>query len=708
MCDGFGTEYLPKCCQTCGYVPHQQSADGKLFGRRVQGPLFLFGSLSADDGRGYDAASLFDVRYDCSVKCDAGVGFSIPIVTNSGIAIPYAATPMLCVWDRSNQIRGFFHRNARQLPNCYKPFRDMLKQWNLYKLKSCLKPIDSLFDQDIEVWLAATHYKGTRKDQLRKAYERIKELYNLSRADFISSSFGKKECSDSGSWDSVSTLYKILRIIQNLSDEFKTMFGPIIKECEKQVFKLKCFIKRIPVNGRAQYLRELFRLCGHFLCSDYESFENMFDAIFMECIEIPFFDYMLQHMLLYPLLMLYIELASMGNNELKFETITAFLRSLRLSGIMWTSLINSWCNFVIQTLVSYLCKVISEHTIEGDDNIKGNDAFTKPVAAAVYQMLGCSVKIICTDSFERESFCGLVFANEDMRNIPDVVYTLQKLGWLPARYRPGNRSENTRMVILKSMALSCLYQNAGAPVVQAAACAIIRCLPGVEIDPDLVPWNWYTQRVQQEIQRYGAVRSRVGEASYRIVEECQGILVEDQKLIERWFDSWRCLQPMDHWFFERYSSSICRDYIRHYASDFWYIKSNLALPAFKPSKGRKRLRLYETVVTVLNLAQKYQARATNNFRLVGDSLVFSARRPIHYSYLDIYLGDVSSIDSDFALTQIQSNNGHDTGKSRDLFPHGDSGGISDVFGIQACAYDSRFYDGLLSGGVSPPQDAPVC
>jgi len=626
---------------------------GKRLGGRVSAPLYTFGYVSSDSYNEFSSNANHDVRGDTAFRTEGGMGESIPLYVNNGGASPYGANPAPCPYDNGNLIHGFRHRNARELAGAQGPFREILSEWNRYQLSKCLFPLDPVLEEDVEQWLARTHYKGTRKKQLRVAYGRIKSVFGFNREHFISKTFGKKERLDQGIFDEFGfepskgrgkTLYKILRLIQNLSDEFKVIFGPLTKMCEDQVFSLSVFIKRIAVHLRAQYLNELFRNCSGFLCSDFESFENMFNAIFMSCIEIPFFDYMFQRLLLYPILLLYVELACMGNNELSIdfgsERITCILRALRLSGIMWTSLINSWANFVLQTLVSYLSQVRQRNTIEGDDNESGAlQVFSQPVTELVYMLLGCTAKIIKTPTYNTESFCGLIFHPDDLRNIPDIMYTVQNMGWCPARYRPGNRSRNALMVVTKSQALSCLYSNAGAPIVQSMASAFCRVLAGIEVDWELVPYNWWTQFLYDQIQKYGAVRKEVGWASRVLVETTQGILISDQLELERWFDSWTTLQPMDHWIIDKYTSGISRDYLARHGTDVFYRRLNRALPSFTISPGVKRLREYETMVVMDIISQKFLARCENNFRteLVDGRRCSTFRaRPKHsFCYRDI-------------------------------------------------------------------------
>jgi hypothetical protein len=79
--------------------------------------------------------------------------------------------------------------------------------------------------------------------------------------------------------------FKHARGINSRTDEFKVRVGPIFKLIEKEVFKLPCFIKKVPLDRRAEYILDMMGETGPFLVSDYTAFESLFTRDIMSRVE---------------------------------------------------------------------------------------------------------------------------------------------------------------------------------------------------------------------------------------------------------------------------------------------------------------------------------------------------------------------------------------------------------------------------------------
>jgi len=332
-----------------------------------------------------------------------------------------------------------------------------------------------LRDEDIqstEEWVETRKRPGNWKRKL---------LRELDRVNGDVSKFTKEELCEIKMHikDESYPEFKYPRGIFARQDPNKLLFGPLVTAMEKRIYDDPFFIKYIPVKDRADHIITLLDEYQYIVCSDFSSFEGSFKRSFMNEVERRIFKHMIAD--LSPnLRFMYNEAINAMYDSPRHVTtgLGFFLRFVgkRLSGEMWTSLMNGVSNKVLWTYFTSKRGGTLIGCVEGDDGIFGYNSIEHIPTTADFRKLGFDCKIEHYSDCRNASFCGIVFDSVSKTNICDPRQFLADIAWLPYRYA-GFRSSKKRSLV-RARALSYKHQYPGCPIIEHACRALMRLTSG--------------------------------------------------------------------------------------------------------------------------------------------------------------------------------------------------------------------------------------
>ena len=368
--------------------------------------------------------------------------------------------------------------------------------------------------------------------------------------------------------------WKHARGINSRSDEFKCAVGPIFKLIEKAVFKLKWFVKNVPVADRGKFILErLFCPGSKASATDYTAFESLFtsDASemglpgLMEKVEFVLYEYMTQFLPDHLEFMRAVHEALGGINFCEFKHFIVMIVATRMSGDMCTSLGNGFTNCICFFFVCILKHLRSQPGVPGtcgvpgfadmdslakhmvsciesigvDGIFEGDDGIARPSnpipTPGDFAEIGLNIKLETHDEVSEASFCGQVFDFEDVVVVTDVREVLASTGWAPKRYA---LSKNSKLkTLLRCKALSLAHQYPGCPVLDAYSKYLLRVTRSHDVRHMIN--NWRNTYEKEQMLGYLGADIPLVEVPYRtrlLVERLYGISVEHQLRLERWFD----------------------------------------------------------------------------------------------------------------------------------------------------------------------------
>lgn len=494
---------------------------------------------------------------------DVDMAVRPPIMVSLGCHVEGAACPHPDPQDPNTMLAGVAKRFATKTPEPDREMLGRLKRFVQKFVEDNLVPLEPGVDTTVETWLEHTSYPRWRKDELLKkwlALDNIRATDKRGRyKHFKCKSFMKDETYPS---------YKHARGINSRSDEFKCQVGPIFRLIEKRVFKLKWFIKNIPVAERPKALIKLWRDGGKYAATDYTAFESLFTREVMESCEFVLYDYMTQFI---PGGRDFADLVREvlgGDNVCEYKNFTVFLEATRMSGEMCTSLGNGFSNLMFMLFLAEEagCTEV-DGFVEGDDGIftmKGTFPTTEDFAR-----LGLIIKMEIHDALEHASFCGLVFDLEDQRNVTNPLEVLASLGWTTMQY--ANANSNKKKQLLKCKALSLAHQYPGCPIIGELAQYVLRCTATTKINHIAENWRNTYEREQlltaiADMPKYmkGVPFTIPGIRTRFLVEHLYGVSVEHQLYIEAWLRSQRSIVPIDYCLVQWHMPEVWKDYYCKY------------------------------------------------------------------------------------------------------------------------------------------------
>lgn len=274
--------------------------------------------------------------------------------------------------------------------------------------------------------------------------------------------------------------FKHMRSINSRTDEFKCFSGPWIHAIEHEVYKMKNFIKKIPIPDRPGLISGLWKTGAQTIGTDYVGFEALMVPRVMEAIECTVYRYMMQA---YPDDCELICAALMGENNGVFRNGTKFtVHGRRMSGDMCTSLGNGLTNLVV--FMTLMGERSWDGFVEGDDGIfcvYDNDPLPTP---ADFEKLGFMIKEELPEHPSEASFCGIVSSGN--QNIKDPAIVLQKYGWMDGFFNAGPR---VRDQLKRGKALMLAYELPHCPIVRALADRGLRQTQGAAARFSLDPYH---------------------------------------------------------------------------------------------------------------------------------------------------------------------------------------------------------------------------
>lgn len=462
--------------------------------------------------------------------------------------------------------KRFLTHTGTPNPEVLLDFKEFVRQWTLKNLI----PLAPETDMSFETWIEAVDYPAWRKDELKKKFYGMTDPNDPNY--FIVKSFMKDETYPS---------YKHARGINARSDEFKCIVGPVFKAIEKVLFKLDHFIKKIPVDERPEYLKNMIGREGSvYFGTDFTAFEAHFTLEMMEACEFQLYDFMLSKTPQHDGFMDLIRKVLGGTNVCKYKYFTAYCEATRMSGEMNTSLGNGFSNlmFMLFMLTRCGCKEI-RIAIEGDDGGGSCDSSGGRLPTKEdFAELGLNVKLDYYNNIEEMSFCGIVFAKEDGRNITNPVVAMLDFGWTTSNYK--GCSQRKYKELLKAKSLSLAFQYPGCPILSALARYGLRCTKGVRLGRYLnsgktgnYEREWMLQilaelnKNKKENKQHKVLTTPVGMASRLLVERLYGITAEAQMKIEQYLDDLDEIQPLFIPNLDLYAHPDSIDYWNLYSSD---------------------------------------------------------------------------------------------------------------------------------------------
>lgn len=440
-------------------------------------------------------------------------------------------------------------------------FEEYVDRW----LTKNLVPLAPDADTSVERWLKHSGYPEWRKVDLRLKWAKVACIWGDQRYMKVKS-FMKDE-------GYAASEYKHARGINSRTDEYKCAVGPIFKLIETEVFKHPAFIKKIPVDQRAQYIMDrIYREGGTYIATDYTSFEALFTKRLMAACEFRLYRYMTQYLPEAAEFDRHLEEVLAGTNHCSFKFFSLWVEATRMSGEMCTSLGNGFSNLM---LLNFACEEAGGQCyecVEGDDGIARCEGGTP--TASFFKRLGMRIKLENHVELSRASFCGLVFDIDEKKNVTDPRKVLASFGWTDQRYAKAKDSKLKQLLRCKSLSLA--FQYPGCPVISALARYGLRVTHGVTVGQRILRQMRFYEReflyfmlgVDDDPKHglkgdYGAPDLPVGPKTRILVEELYGITIAQQLEIEKMLDAKQDLTPIDCGVLE--FERIWYDYFESYA-----------------------------------------------------------------------------------------------------------------------------------------------
>jgi len=499
-----------------------------------------------------------------------------PVRVSLGCEVDGFSNPQPDKGDPRTTLGGVQARVAKQTPKIdlvvLDRFREFVRLW----LINNLSPLDSSEDVSFETWLAGTSYTISRKNQLRRVFNEtiavgIHPLY-YEEDSRRCKCFVKDESYPS---------YKHARGIFSRGDPFKIIVGPIFKRIENVLFKLKYFVKKIPVHERPAYLHARF---GHvfgvvdfddanmdrIFTTDYTSFEASFVRELFEAGEFQLYEYMTSCLPEGVDFMALLRQNLTGMNKLVFKDLMVELDSCRMSGEMNTSLGNGFTNLMV-----FLFQM-KENNIDNFDCIfEGDDGLTTycgpKLTVQSYADLGFIIKMNYLTSANIASFCGQIFDYETHTVITDPIKTLLNLAWVHTTYMTASVKVHEELLRARAMSLLALYP--GCPIIQSVAECYMRLTSGRKYRFSRES-AWYVSN-RKELFGRGLRPKPVSDSTRELMHVVFGILPEDQRRLEHYFDNMSEISTIRHPALAKYCTDVQYEFNKKYVMPYG---GELALP----------------------------------------------------------------------------------------------------------------------------------
>jgi len=349
--------------------------------------------------------------------------------------------------------------------------------------------------------------------------------------------------------------YKHARIINSRCDGFKTLVGPIFKLIETAVFKLKWFIKHVPIKERVTYIKDMIPTkYAHYVCTDHSQFESHFIRELMESCEFELYDYMTSNLACHDDFMFMVREFIGGEQYLALGEILVVIECLRLSGEMNTSLGNGFSNLMFMLFVCYIHEIESDGVVEGDDGLFG---VTSIPPVEDFTRLGLTVKMDVVKTLSEASFCGMIFDIDDEQVIANPYKVILQLGWTTAMYL--NAKPRLLKELLKGKLLCCLYQFPACPLITPLCHVLLSQLTDVTASYKFMTYTSITYLSSLFNMFNFLPVTKIPEIKYGtryLMERLYGITVDHQLIIEKQFLDAKIDESISSSMFDQYIPKI--------------------------------------------------------------------------------------------------------------------------------------------------------
>jgi hypothetical protein len=474
-----------------------------------------------------------------------------------------------------NQMAGAMKRFGNKPPIVNNVLLGRLRTFVQKYVRKHYLPLEPDTDFSVEHWLTLTNYPAWQKESILKTYQ--KRFNHVSKWDKSVSGFVKSE---------FYTEAKYPRMINARQDAFKALVGPYLKQIEMVVFSDPRFIKKVPISERADFIFEsLYRPDSVYTITDYTSFEASFIREIMEVIQFELYRYMLSRVPYGPTIIKLLEDVLGGINSITTSMFLILVAACRMSGEMDTSLGNGFTNLMLFLFACDELGIDEEQVrivIEGDDGLSSLPSNVIGPTTEFFASLGFVIKLEVVADLNKASFCGLVFDLHDRSMIADPRKYLCTFSWISPKYRHAKLAKKKR--ILRSKALSMLYQFPCCPILTSLSLWVLRLTAGFRMDKFyfLRTGDAWHQRVFVEAMEYfkhhrKAQVSDIGYGTRLLMEEMYDIPIEYQLLLEKAIDEFDGSGVFNHpllsdiidavWFenYDKYTRNIILDYdVLHY------------------------------------------------------------------------------------------------------------------------------------------------
>lgn len=416
-----------------------------------------------------------------------------------GIEDENLAMPFPDVEDAKSQIFGVLKRLAVKLPHvCLNVHKRMLlfipRFFGLF-----FRPLTDDQIMDPMVWIETRPYTMARKQEHKDAW-----LAGEPENPCDTFMWVKKEPYDG---------YKHLRFICPMKDWTKMFMGPIATELDKQVFRLPCFIKKIPAANRVEYLEQLldrqFSLISEADVTSMEAHMRKRRAKWLLTLVELFtkdlqkgekYRYMLKKIVGY---------GKRTRSEAKNFVVKRLKRLC--SGMNETSVFNSLLSVMLHYFIledkfgvdlQKICDNLNDQRIEelmyetnigparlgseGDDKIAAEEP-GQQMTEQIYLEYGMACVPRHRQNIWGSDFCTMVFTQDHIM-VTDVLYTYVTFGYGGISYL--NVSNQRIDELIRARAMSLFHQYENCPVLHELARYAIRITDHIDMTRFFKKRNW--------------------------------------------------------------------------------------------------------------------------------------------------------------------------------------------------------------------------
>jgi hypothetical protein len=432
--------------------------------------------------------------------------------------------------DPRNQIAACIHRVGREMPGIDRDEKYVFKKYAEHFIKTKLTPLQDSDVPTTKEWLDNSPYNGKRKTHLAKLRNEL-DIMSMDLAD--NESFVK--------WEFYAEP-KQPRGINSYSDESKVLLGPIQHAMDKNLFKLKYYVKGTTPKDWPAMMRDLFGNDA-VMETDFSSFEAHHREVYAHLVAF-WMNHMVGNLSEKDHYVRLIEKMVLGTNKMKFSTLTATVDQRLMSGALWTSSSNGLLNLLVLSYLNMrtmLPNANPEELVERLDEffvglVEGDDGICRfnNVDPTLIKKLGLELKFKKADYFGDASFCGIVCDPVELVVLTNPLKILRNFFVLPSKFAFTDR--NTCLAMLRAKALSYKFNYNDNPIVGELCHRVCELTATHSVGCKMVTnelGSWYNNYVNTALeQKIWKTKPCVTQTSRLIIEKKFGISILEQHRIE--------------------------------------------------------------------------------------------------------------------------------------------------------------------------------